>query len=274
MLVPTVPNDVAQKVIRIPGTEIIPRIQPAIAVGEVLRMVVRQNDQGQGQLYFRGLLIPATLPETLAPGDKIFAKVTEANNQRVLKLLETQKGGGAERAPSPSGAAVQDPIIRELETLVKNSVPLLKGAPPLTVPQAPSPGVPASAKGPAPAPDPASEVLTKALLQLTDSVATSETFSDPKQAMNQLLEATTGKVAGSLRETAERIRTLLGEPGTPQGRFLSALRGELSRYIEGSVTNNHESKRQLESLITSHTEELRETKKSAGKERERLRAML
>src|SRR5262245_53049075 len=84
-------NNAAQQLIRIPGTEVIPQAQPAIAVGDVLRLIVRSNNEGKGQLYFRGMLIPASLPETLTAGDKIFAQVTKADNQVILKLLETQK---------------------------------------------------------------------------------------------------------------------------------------------------------------------------------------
>lgn len=281
MLNPTPPTEVQpQRTIRIPGTEVIPRIQPAISVGEVLRMVVRSNKEGNGQLYFRGLLIPATLPETLAPGDKIFAKVTEADNQLVLKLLQTQKGEAAEEgtpARTP-GAGIQNPIAKELEMLVKgSSLPLIKGAKPLPVPLAANPNLPApTGKGDEQLPATTGkqgDVLLKAFEQLTKSLG-AEVIADPKLAQSQLMEAATGKVSGSLRETAERIRTLLGEPGSSTARLLSELRGELSQLIESSADDNHQSAKQLETLIRSLSDEMKSGKKTGSKERELLKVTL
>ena len=76
--------------LKIETTQVLPRVLPTIAIGDVLRLNVRQNLGGRGLLYFKGQLLQANLPETLKSGDKLQAQVQSQDNQLVLKILNVE----------------------------------------------------------------------------------------------------------------------------------------------------------------------------------------
>ncbi len=216
-------------------------------MGEVLRMIVRSNDQGQGQLYFRGLLIPATLPEMLNPGDKIFAKVTQANDQLVLKLLETQK----QNDPAPGvkgGGTVQTTLAGQFESIMKNIAgPALFGEKTLPLPEA------VTKSG---------ATAENALAKIFGAILSADDLADPKLAQAKLRDIVSGKLPAALRDAADQLKQFLSNSEPAQtGRFLGALREELSLLLLNSARDNESSKKQLDALIDTLSGELKLAKK-------------
>jgi len=286
MLNPTPPSEVLpqRNTIQIPVTEVLPGVQPIISVGEVLRMLVRSNDQGQGQLYYRGMLIAAQLPDTLAAGDKILAKVTDAGTQLVLKLLDAQKGTTPGPKTEAASGQVQAQLAEEFEAILRDAAnPALRLSNPVTLPQVmssvPLPqvsktDVPAQQGATAAAQKPAEEI-TVALQKLFASLVSSDQLKDPQIALTKLLDTTAGKVAVSLRTAAEQISKLVDEPyQTSAGRFLEALQDELGKLLDDVTHDNKSSSKQLTILVNALTAELKSGKKAPENEQRLLQATL
>jgi len=278
MLNPTPPSEVVpQRVIQIPATEVLPQAQPVIAVGEVLKMMVRSNVDGQGQLYFRGVLLAATLPETLAAGDKIFAKVTEAGTQLVLKLLETQRPGTSGTASG--GGGTQNPISGQLQQFIKeSSTPSLRFATALPYPDFSASelhSLSGEKISEAATTNPQLKPVLEVLAELADALESNETLADPRTSQSTLLDAAGGKIAPALKQAAASLKQLLADSAPPDTRrFLSALKEELSDLLERSVKDNDTSRRQIDVLINSLTEEIKVSKQAPEKERQILKDTL
>ena len=116
---PTIPQ------LQIATREIIPHVLPSIAMGDMLRLTVRQNSkEGQGLLYFRGHIIPAQLPLNLEQGDQIIAQVSNSGNQLVLKIVDMERPSETRPAEPLSNLTQKDPIsqlAQQLAGLVRDS---------------------------------------------------------------------------------------------------------------------------------------------------------
>ena len=76
--------------IKVQATELVKQYRPELSNGDIIKLIVRSiGNNNQGLLYYRGLLIPAMLPENLNPGDTIQAKVGMSGDQLKLQILET-----------------------------------------------------------------------------------------------------------------------------------------------------------------------------------------
>jgi hypothetical protein len=265
-----IPDLSGPKLLRIPAREIIPQVQPPISVGEVLRFAVRSNDGGQGQLYFRGLLISASLPPGIKTGDKIFAQVTEADNNLLLKILRTETAGlGGEQAV-PSGAPqipAQALIASELQELMRGTMAQIAEL-------RSNVGGTAAANDIQPY-EQAAGILSAALERITANVATAQTLGDPQTAHAQLVESAHGNTAQTLRQAAEQLRNLTeGIFPRDNEAFLLDLQKELNRFLEEGIGNNYFSKKQIEAFISGTTQELRGQQPTAIKDRQTLAAVL
>ena len=266
------PDPSAVRLIQIPGTEVLPQIQPTIAIGELLRFVVRDNQNGQGQLYLRGTLIPATLPPGAEVGDKILAKVTESTaNQLVLRIVDTEKSQLTAGASAPNGPPLggADMAARKLVASLLQEFLRSPDAAGFTEPE-PLPLAP--------------DELSRLIKSSTDAAPRYETREAtakidllakmlPKSA--ELLDAVTteakltatvdGSLATALRDAAKALRTVLPEPAKSSGeRFLAALSTELSGLLASSADDNFAAKSHLDAIVAAVTDELVSTSKKAG----------
>lgn len=171
-------------------------LTPTVAVGEVIKVVVRQNgENGQGMVGFRGQAIRASLPPNLQSGDEILAKVSKGEqDQVILKILNLQKGGETAQPQGPTGVAAK--LAGELKSLVDKPEGFLNFKA-----QTPAPGT-AETEGQVPA---QSNELARSL----KTVASGSDLKNPQTALTQLMAATTGEVAESLRDAAAAIRSLV-----------------------------------------------------------------
>ena len=272
------PDPSAVRLIQIPGTEVLPQIQPTIAVGELLRFVVRDNQNGQGQLYLRGTLIPATLPPGAEVGDKILAKVTESTtNQLVLRIVDTEKsnlsGVATQTTGGPQSGATEVAARKLVTSLLQEF---------LRSPDAPS------FVGPEPLPlatDSLSALVRNAVAEapryetrdaaakielLGTILPKSSELADAGNAEAKLSATVNGSLALALREAAKALR--LVAPESPRGagdRFLAALSSELSSLLASSADDNFAAKSHLDAIVAAVTDELVATsRKTTPKERE------
>ena len=118
-VITTDPAASALKTLQIESTQLLPNVLPTLAIGDVIKVTVRQNPpQGLGLIYFKGLLVKAALPDNVSPGDKLLAKLTESNNNVVLKILEHEKTSAPE-----SVSSLAPELLADLDELVENTGP-------------------------------------------------------------------------------------------------------------------------------------------------------
>lgn len=200
-------------------------ITPTVAVGEVIKLVVRQEGQpnGQGTVGFRGQAIKATLPPNLKSGDEILAKVGRGpQDSIVLKILDLQRGDQTSQSQGvPSGTAtVAAKLADELRSLVDTPEGFLNfkaQAPPTEGQTAPA-GQPA--------------LPSKELAQSLKTLAEGTDLKNPQTALSQLIAATTGDVAESLRDAATAIRQLADQSSPPGEKFATSLRTGLNELLQ------------------------------------------
>lgn len=128
---PTVPQT-PQTVLKIQATELIHQFRPELTNGDIIKLLIRSvGPDQQGLLYYRGLLIPALLPENLSAGDTIQAKVTTQGEQLKLQILE--KVSKAENTLTASLGKIPqlttqisndlNQLLREIKVSLAQSVP-------------------------------------------------------------------------------------------------------------------------------------------------------
>ncbi len=271
------PDPSAVRLIQIPGSEVLPQIQPTIAIGELLRFVVRDNQNGQGQLYLRGTLIPATLPPGAEVGDKILAKVTESTtNQLVLRIVDTEKSqltAGAQKADAP-GLGGADIAARKIvasllqEFLRSPDAAGFAGPEPLPLAPETLAALVKDATNAAPRGE-ARDAAAKIEL-LTQMLPKSAELLDARTTEAKLSATVDGTLATALRDAAKALRSVA--PETPRGtseRFLAALSTELSGLLASSADDNFAAKSHLDAIVAAVTDELVSTnRKLSTKDRE------
>ncbi|MFN8389015.1 MAG: hypothetical protein U0136_01845 [Bdellovibrionota bacterium] len=268
-------NTSGPRTLSIPAREIIPQVQPAISIGEVLRLSVRSNNNGEGQLYFRGLLISAKLPPDLESGDKIYAQVTEADNQLILRILQTNPSELPElSAAQPQlSASAQNLVASQLGDLVRETLVQLTELRNAAQAAATADAQPLVAAEQSFAK--AADVLAAAFDRLTANLATSESLTDAGSAQAQLMQNVTGKAVITLRNAATELRQIANGNLPVRGQqFIVDLESELQSFLEEGVKNNILSKKHLESLIAGTQQELRASRQPAIRERDALTATL
>lgn len=139
---PTVPQT-PQTVLKIQATELIHQFRPELTNGDIIKLLIRSvGPDQQGMLYYRGLLIPALLPENLNPGDTIQAKVLTQGEQLKLQILEriskTENSLTASlgKIPQLTTQISNDlnQLLREIKLSLAQSVPNMPSAAPQTKP--------------------------------------------------------------------------------------------------------------------------------------------
>lgn len=277
------PDPSAVRLIQIPGTEVLPQVQPTIAIGELLRFVVRDNQNGQGQLYLRGTLIPATLPPGAEVGDKILAKVTESTaNQLVLRIVDTEKSqlSGATTSLGGPPLAGADVAARKLvasllqEFLRSPDAAGFTGPEPIAL--APDALVNLVKSAVDAAPRYETRDATAKLDQLAKMLPKSAELLDAKTTEAKLSATVDGSLAAALRDAAKALRTVLPEPARSSGeRFLAALSTELSGLLASSADDNFAAKSHLDAIVAAVTDELvSNSKKASPKDRSLLKSTL
>jgi hypothetical protein len=241
-----IPSGAAERMIRV-ESQLIQQLMPAVAIGEIVKVTVRQNGaDGQGLIGFRGNALKAALPPNLAPGDQYLAKVDLQGEKIILKLLDAVR-----TTPAPQATR----IANGLQQLA--SVP---GAGTLRAPQ------PFNLNSTPEAPP----NVERGLHQLMNALGSTTELADPGVAMNKLLGAATGQIAETLRETAELIRKLAPPAGqtSPLEHFLRELRTITTKQMPPN-----EAARALNSLIKNISEQL-DRKNLRGEEQQALGNLL
>lgn len=244
----------ALRAVTVPNTPAIAEVLPALRVGDVVRFNVRQNP-GSGQpglIFINGQLIPASLPEFLNPGAKVFAKIANVEDKIVFRILQQQQP----LSSLPGGPTTQ--VASDLQSLVKQSGPIgLRGLQAVILPQELKSLFGSNAD------------LSKLLSSLD-----AKTLTDPAQVLKQLIASSTGDLAATLREAAKLIRQLVDQSTeSPTQRFLVALNAELSKLLQ-SVEDNQASKQTLSLLINILTREVKDPKQAAGTQRELFQSLI
>ena len=233
----------AFKTLQIESTQLLPNVLPTIAIGDIIRVTVRQNPQeGLGLIYFKGLLVKAALPQNVVPGDKLLAKITESNNNVVLKILE--------RDPAPEAGGVAQvslqakELISDLHELAEqvgasqfralNSVQikdvLQQGA-----------------------------VLQKTVQNLLKVIPEPEQLVDAQPLFEQLQNAADGGLAPKFRAIATELRTLVEKHGPPPvHKELVELRRRLEEVFTQAADNNFEAAEDIFRLTTMLSDGLKE----------------
>lgn len=270
------PDPSAVRLIQIPGSEVLPQIQPTIAIGELLRFVVRDNQNGQGQLYLRGTLIPATLPPGAEVGDKILAKVTESTtNQLVLRIVDTEKSqlaiGNTSNTPTVGGAEL---AARKLVASLLQEFLRTPDAAGFTAPEplalAPDALMNLVKTATDAAPRYETREATAKLDLLAKMLPKSAELLDAGTTEAKLASTVDGSLAVALRDAAKALRTVLPEPARSSGeRFLAALSTELSGLLASAADDNFAAKSHLDAIVAAVTDELvSNTRKTNPKERD------
>ena len=78
----------AAQTLQIEATNLLGLPPPALNIGDVVQLVVRQNPpEGQGSVALRGTLIKANLPPNLQQGDRINAQIVQSQDRVIFKII-------------------------------------------------------------------------------------------------------------------------------------------------------------------------------------------
>lgn len=243
------PLTTAPNVVQIDGVQILPNSMPTIAVGEIARITVRENNTGgQGLIYYQGQLIKAALPEGLQVGDKLLAQLVTSGPTLIFQILEQIQN------EQPVTSNLQSELIKQLETL-------LQGAAPTKLQQL----------TPVPLPDSLQQLgLNVTILQnLLSMFGSPDSIADPSVTLSQLLASTKGDLPTILKETAQAIRSFLSSnPGDPLASFTVSLHEEVSSLLANLDGPNFA--RRLQTILTALDDELKVRTKIAASDKELL----
>lgn len=226
------------RMLQIESRQLLPNVLPTLAIGDIIPVTVRQNPpDGAGLIYFKGLLVKAALPKNVEPGDKLLAKLTESNNNVVLKILQHEhpaKIAGLE--------TVAPEFVADLENLMEQGGPQgFRSLRPFQL----------------------NETLQKvanfeqSLAKITKALATPEVLTNPTEAMEQLMSAADGSLAENLREVAKEIRTFIDQNRPPEAKkTLDALQKQLVKIIDDSSLNNEVAAQDILDLADSLADDI------------------
>jgi hypothetical protein len=193
---PTVPQT-AQTVLRIQATEVVNQFRPELSEGDIIKLLVRSiGPDKQGLLYYRGLLIPALLPDTLSAGDTIQAKVFAKGEQLKLQILET-----ISRPDSPLTATLGkipqlttqisnelNQLLKEIKLSIAQSLPPTQTLAPPSRPETPPVATPPGGTSPATTPQ-----LGNSAVQATPQPTKALEIKNPLIPVEQLIQASVGE---------------------------------------------------------------------------------
>lgn len=252
-------NQALLQAITISSSPQLAEILPAIAIGDILRLTVRQNQpNGKGVIFFKGAQVPAQLPENAKPGDTMFAKVTQSGDQIILKILDGQT---LTRPPDSTVTQRAEQLREQLTNFVDKT-----GAKQLYTPEAFA----------LPAPPEELEELAKQIFgdkegaKILALIKDSEDLVEPRAALQQLLKTTDGSLSTSLKEAAVKIRELVDRLSPPpEHKLLQTLSAVLEQVLEQSSDNNEMAARNLHQLVEDFSSETLELDLKTGKKTQR-----
>lgn len=236
----TTANTTAQaqtRSIAIDSRQILPQALPQLALGDVVKLTVRQNfGNGQGQIYFKGQLIDASLPQNLVSGDKLLAKILFDNDQLLFQILDHQK---AENSKNPA----------TLKSLEAKLASLFQELPAPSLRNGQSLSLPTSLQNLG---------LDQGVLQnLFAQIGSGEQLQNSQTLAAQLQATKDSALPELFRQVSQTIYSFLEQHADSGSQnFLAALRTELSTLLEKGVANNEVALRQLGNLITMLQDEI------------------
>ena len=235
------------------------QVLPAINLGEIMPIFVRRAPQqgtNAGLINIKGMVVNAELPEGVEQGERLFAKVTQAGDKVVFKLVDPPQLSRSQTttAPKTLEAKIQNMLQQSVSSAMRT---------PATF-----------ALSPANAPLEANVLdALKELAKAPSSIPSLTDLVDPKTTFAQLLASAGGDLIVDLKETAKELQKLAQQYSqTPAQRIAANIRPELELLLEQLNSNENpqflkELSNQLGKMVDILSSEAKDSKKLSRKER-------
>ena len=254
----SVPQALPAENIKIAATQILPGVTPVLNVGDVVQLTVRANPkEGLGLVFLRGQLIQAQLPQDVAIGDRLLARLEKGGEQIQFKILEVNTEELATEAePNRTAAQVPSAIEHELTQVFEELIATLSDALPKEVQHFFLPEILRDTGPIKGAQQPAltfAQELAKTLVDVAQA-------QDANALVAALKAVTNGSASDSLRAIAESIRGSIPAEGIPipaADRVLDGLRQVLVLLVGQDSGDASLIAKTLDKILLSLQEELR-----------------
>jgi len=211
---------------------------PALNIGDVVQLAVRQNPVNQaGLVALRGLLINAKLPPGLQPGDKINAQIVKNGDQVIFKILGDILGVNT---PQPQAASTPlQKIQNQFQEIFKaaSAVNLRSIQPEQLADTLRTAG---QLRG----------TMERLIGNLTKLLPSGERLFTPQELIRELNKAFTGGQVKVLRDLAKDISEFVRQnTPPPPSEPITDLQAQLSKLLVDTAENNSDAANSLKTLV-------------------------
>lgn len=238
---PPVQPAIPQQTLQIEAKNLSGLPPPALNIGDVVQLIVRQNSpQELGLVALKGLLIKANLPPNLAQGDRVNAQLVQNGDKVIFKIIGDILGVNTEVATTPA------PSLTRLENLKTEFEEIFQAASATNLKSIKTESLADTIRSAGILRGSIERLLTN----LSKLLPEGEKLFTPQELIRELSRASTGTQAKALLQVAESIRQFVNEHSpTPERVELQRVQDELSKMVLSSALNNIDTSKQLQTLI-------------------------